>query len=174
MGSLPSGLQGPSLCPASKFCLYLLCDTPQEQYWKPFLFPSWNLEWRKGLFLLSGVMRGWDSPSLLHGKRKYGHSECLDLSNCLWLCWASLPARRHQRIMEQDRLFPFFPLNPRKWARGDGALWERAWIYDGLSWILLGWTGTRGSGPAGKSDGWRMQEDAVAQHLQNQGWGIKF
>lgn len=61
---------------------------------------------------------------------------------------------RHWDIaaFQPDRLFPFFLLIWRRWAWGDGALWELAWIYNGLSCLLLGWTGKGVSGPRGKSD----------------------
>lgn len=101
------------------------------------------------------------------------------LLHCLWLCWALLPARWHQCIMEMgtgfqpDRFFPFFLLIWRKWAGSDGAPWELAWIYDGLSCLLLGWTGKGVSGAGARSDHWGMEQDAVAQQPWSQGCGIR-
>lgn len=51
------------------------------------------------------------------------------------------------RWVLQGRLFPLPFFIWRKSARGNGAPWELAWIWDGLSCLLLGWTGKGVSGP---------------------------
>lgn len=50
-------------------------DVPRLQNYCVLLHKNSTGNWRQRVFLLSDVMKGWDSLTLLHRKEKHGHLE---------------------------------------------------------------------------------------------------